>query len=139
VQAGVNRNTERPHDLTIVCSVQTGDLFRVFPDGRACEIGDEEDLRSPYALSVLEPYRCDTSKYQSPAQGDLFRTCPFVECERCEGYGVVANPDYGPFGDEPATTSCRECSGECGWYPLNVANRIVNRAELPQFAHRSAA
>lgn len=71
-------------DPLVVCSVETGDLFRVFPSGRVTEIPREDDLREPKVLAALEERY---ARELSAEQGDTFRLVTFYPCKDCNGSG----------------------------------------------------
>ena len=141
--------------LLIVCSIETGDIFRVFPDGTACEIHSERDLNEPENIAALTSYTHDTAKFL--AAGDDFEPVTFDVCMTCDGSGKEYGPTWitqddagihaicadrwcaceskkpaGAKHSERAEHPCCDCKGR--GYSWMWSNRFVKRADLPQAA-----
>jgi len=115
--------------MVVVCEARTGDLFRLWPDGRAVQI-EEPILDRPGALCALEPSRRDTAKFHSCSPSDELWICPFERCPNCRGLGAFHNGAHDPHGFD--STFCPACEGDGGYYALApVGAPTVLRRDLP--------
>jgi hypothetical protein len=113
--------------LLIVCWVATGDLFRVFPDGRACEITDEDELHEACGvLADLEPTRRGTAKLLDQEQGNEFWLCVPVTCQECDDGKTNANADLLDDDGWQPDTYCRPCNGS------GLTYKYTNTAPVPR-------
>lgn len=126
--------------LLIVQAVLTGDYFRLWPDGRACEIGSEDDLREARDMAKLEPNRIDSAKFLSSAEGDLFWILQATTCDECGGEGEVEKFDRWHEADEgmvmgrhaaPRSEECRWCNGVGTYYATIGGTPKTPRTALP--------
>ena len=68
----------------VVQSLTTGDYFRVWPDGRACQVHGEMDLDDADTVDSLHPTRVSTRNFHSVGQGDEWELIERDECPSCE-------------------------------------------------------
>lgn len=134
--------TTRSKDTTpllVVQSAETGDYFRIWPDGRAVEL-HEDELRYPSAIADMQPTRRDTARLWKPEQGERFWRCVEWPCTNCNGgedRPLVTEPD-----DDHGYRSeyrCDECENEGFTLGTRSGDPDILRSELPYDAEAVAA
>lgn len=74
---------ERVEQLLVAIDVEGG-LFRIFPDGRAREIDNEDDLRDIETILALEPI----DGHADRIRGGALELIAWQVCRECDGTGV---------------------------------------------------
>lgn len=95
---------ETPETMRAICDGD-GIFFRVWPDGEAREIEDEDDLRDVYYLLSVAPNPGDAARIVWPG-ATLIDWWP---CDECDGTGVVTVRPWQPRQRREST--CRNCLG----------------------------
>lgn len=93
---------EIKNEQLLVVADTAGEFFRIFPDGSACEICDENDLRDVRVVAELRPVEGHADRIVGPS----LEIIAWARCAACDGTGTFKgtcvcveefDDDHGPF------------------------------------------